>query len=323
MGVDFMSSVRVSVIIPTRNVAENIANIIKAVSKNCIGLDVEYLIIDMNSTDSTIRNALNAIKASKLNGFVLQNGNSTVGSALNTGIYKASGKYISFVFARTLYSDFIPSYYELAEKKGADFVFASSKLSDKEAKALAVGLNNIKGEDLATAIARSIISVEIPAIMLRNDFVQSNRILFSENCRRGYAEQYIYKIALSNPKTAFSEFKLKKDTENQAPIKESNDNKELHILERVDAIREIAELVEARFGNDRELCELFRYEKLPDVIMNCVDTLLKNGVKPSSIKTAMKIKRCDEMLEVSKNAPSSLKKRVFIWKKFPKLYKPQ
>ena len=112
MGVDFMSSVRVSVIIPTRNVAENIANIIKAVSKNCIDLDVEYLIIDMNSTDSTIRNALNAIKANKLNGFVLQNGNSTVGSALNTGIYKASGKYISFVFARTLYSDFIPSYYE-------------------------------------------------------------------------------------------------------------------------------------------------------------------------------------------------------------------
>lgn len=71
-------------------------------------------------------------------------------------------------------------------------------------------MNNIKGEDLATAIARSIISVEIPAIMLRNDFVQSNRILFSENCRRGYAEQYIYKIALSNPKTAFSEFKLKR-----------------------------------------------------------------------------------------------------------------
>ena len=45
MGVDFMSSVRVSAIIPTRNVAENIANIIKAVSKKCIDLDVEYLII--------------------------------------------------------------------------------------------------------------------------------------------------------------------------------------------------------------------------------------------------------------------------------------
>lgn len=323
MGVDFMSSVSVSVIIPTRNVAENIANIIKSVSKNCVGLDVEYLIIDMNSTDSTVRNALNAIKANKLNGFVLQNGSSTVGSALNTGIYKASGKYISFVFARTLYSDFIPSYYELAEKNGADFVFASSKLSDEETKATAVGLNNIKGEDLAIAIARSIISVEIPAIMLRNDFVQENKILFSENCRRGYAEQYVYKIALANPKTAFSEFKLKKDTENQAPIKESNDNKELHILERVDAIREIAEFVESRFGNNRELCGLFRYEKLPDVIMNCVDTLLKNGVKPSSIRTAMKIKRCDEMLEVSKNAPNSLKKRVFIWKNFPKLYKPQ
>lgn len=323
MGVDFMSSVGVSVIIPTRNVAENIANIIKAVSKNCVGLDVEYLIIDMNSTDSTVRNALNTIKANKLNGFVLQNGSSTVGSALNTGIYKASGKYISFVFARTLYSDFIPSYYELAEKNEADFVFASSKLSDEEAKAIAVGLNNIKGEDLAAAIARSIVSVEIPAIMLRNDFVQSNRILFSENCRRGYAEQYIYKIALANPKTAFSEFKLKKDTENQAPIPESNENKELYIFDRVDAMREIAELAEARFRSNTELCELFRHEKLPEVIMCCVDTLLKNGVKSSSIRTAMKIKHCDEMLEVSKNAPSWLKKRIFIWKKFPHLYKPQ
>lgn len=323
MGVDFMSSVGVSVIIPTRNVSENISNIIKAVSKNCVGLDVEYIIIDMNSTDSTVRNALRAIKANGLNGFILQNGSSTVGSALNTGIYKASGKYISFVFARTLYSDFISSYYELAEKSEADFVFASSKLSDEQAKALAVGLTNIKGEDLAIAIARSIISVEIPAIMLRSDFVQSNRILFSEDCHRGYAEQYIYKVALANPKIAFSDFKLKKDIENQAPIKESDNNKELHILERVDAIREIAELAEARFGGNKELCELFRYEKLPEIIMNCVDILLKNGVKPSSIKTAMRIKRCDEMLEVSKNAPSSLKKRIFIWKKFPKLYKPQ
>ena len=54
MGVDFMSSVRVSVIIPTRNVAENIANIIKAVSKNCIGLDVEYLITEKCSISVTL-----------------------------------------------------------------------------------------------------------------------------------------------------------------------------------------------------------------------------------------------------------------------------
>lgn len=318
-----MGNVAVSVIIPTRNISTNIANIIKAVSESCVGIDVEYIIIDMNSTDATVRNALNVIKTNKLNGFVLQNGSSTVGSALNTGIYKASGKYISFVFARTLYSDFIPSYYELAEKNEADFVFASSKLSDEEAKIMTVGLSNINGEDLAIAIARSIVTAEISAIMLRQDFIQSNNILFSEICRRGYAEQYIYKIALANPKTAFSDFKLQKDTKNQAPIPESNENKELHILERIDAIKEIAELVEAKFSENKKLCELFRYEKLPEVIMNCVDVLLKSNVKPSSIKTAMKIKRCDEMLEVSKNTPNRLKKKIFIWKKFPHLYKPQ
>lgn len=318
-----MGNVAVSVIIPTRNISTNIANIIKAVSESCVGIDVEYIIIDMNSTDATVRNALNVIKTNKLNGFVLQNGSSTVGSALNTGIYKASGKYISFVFARTLYSDFIPSYYELAEKNEADFVFASSKLSDEEAKIMTVGLSNINGEDLAIAIARSIVTAEISAIMLRQDFIQSNNILFSEICRRGYAEQYIYKIALANPKTAFSDFKLQKDTKNQAPIPESNENKELHILERIDAIKEIAELIEAKFSENKKLCELFRYEKLPEVIMNCVDVLLKSNVKPSSIKTAMKIKRCDEMLEVSKNTPNRLKKKIFIWKKFPHLYKPQ
>ena len=42
--------------------------------------------------------------------------------------------------------------------------------------------------------------------------------------------------------------------------------------------------------------------------MNCVDTLLKNGVKPSSIRTAMKIKRCDEMLEVSGVGRTKLEK---------------
>lgn len=318
-----MSSVDVSIIIPAKNVSENISNIIKAVSESCKEIDVEYIIIDMNSTDSTVRKALNTIKANKLNGFVLQNGNSTVGSALNTGLYKASGKYISFVFARTLYSNFIPSYYKLAEKNEADFVFGSSRLSDEESKALSVGLSNIKGEDLATAVARSIVTVEIPAVMLRQDFVQSNKILFSESCRRGYAEQFIYKIALANPKTAFSDLKLERDTKNQAPLTESDKNKELHIFERVDAMREIAELVEVKFSKNRELCDFFRYEKLPEVIMDCVDTLLKGGVKPSSIRTAMKIKRCDKMLELSRNAPNKLKKRVFIWKSFPKLYKPQ
>lgn len=318
-----MDNVSVSVIIPTRNVSGNIANIIKAVSESCVDIDVEYIIVDMNSNDSTVKKALNAIKANNLRGFVLQNGNSTVGSALNTGIYKASGKYISFVFARTLYSDFIPNYLELAEKNNADFVFASSKFSEDESKAMMIGLSNIGGADLAIAIAKSIVGVQISAIMLRQDFLQSNRILFSENCRRGYAEQYVYKIALSNPKTVFSDFKLIKDSKNQAPIPEMPETKELHILERVDAMREIAELVEAKFGDNKELCEFFRYEKLPDVILSCIDTLLKNGVKPSAIKTAMKIKRCNELLEVSKNTPNGLKKRIFIWKKFPHLYKPQ
>lgn len=319
----FMDNVSVSVIIPTRNVSENITNIIKAVSESCVNIDVEYIIVDMNSNDSTVKKALNVIQANNLRGCVLQNGNSTVGSALNTGIYKASGKYISFVFARTLYSNFIPNYLELAEKNNADFVFASSRLSENESKAMAVGLLNIGGADLAVVIAKSIVGVQIPAIMLRRDFVQSNRILFSENCRRGYAEQYVYKIVLSNPKTVFSDFKLLKDSKNQAPIPETLENKELHVLERVDAMREIVEIVESKFGDNRELCEFFRYEKLPNVILSCVDALLKSGVKPSAIKTAMKIKRCDEFLEMSKNTPISLKKRIFIWKNFRNLYKPQ
>lgn len=319
-----MDKVSVSVIIPTKNVSENIGKIIKAVSKGCGELAVEYIIVDMNSSDSTAVSALKAISLNGLNGFVLQNGSSTVGSALNTGIYKAAGEYISFVFARTLYSDFIPEYYRLAQENDADFVFASSKLSEEERAAAAEAFSNIGGEALTEAMARSLISVELPAIMLRSDFIRANRILFSESCRRGYAEQYVYKIALSNPKTAFSDFKLEKDTENQAPIKDTDEgNKELHVLERIDAMKETAELAETRFGENKELCDLLRYGKLPEVSMSCIDALLKSGVKPSLIKAAMKVRHSDEALETSRSTPFRLKKRIFIWKRLPRLYRPK
>ena len=98
----------------------------RSVVRQTNGIETEFILVDMGSDDGTPLECVQLIKNERLHGFVVQNGDSDVAAALNTGIQKASGTYISFVFARRLYADFLRGFFETAERTGADFVFGSS-----------------------------------------------------------------------------------------------------------------------------------------------------------------------------------------------------
>lgn len=317
-----MDNMCVSIIIPTRNVASDISNIIKTISLNNKGLNVEYIIIDMNSDDTTVLNSLKAIKSNNLCGTVLQNGNGTVGSALNSAIKKACGEYVTFVFPRTLYSDFIYEYYETAKSKDADFIFASSESSIKDKDIMMMGFSNMSGTDFAVAVIKSFVNINFSAVMFRREFILSKNIMFSETLRKGYAEQYIYKTILAQPKVAFCPKNLVRDLENQSKsIKEKNNDSLFAVFEHIDAMKEILELIKANYSDNTKLCDLFEFEKLPNTVLGCINSLLKSGMKPSTIKAAMRLKNYNELLVTSKSTPKVLRKRIFMWNRFPKLYK--
>ena len=146
-----MANVDISVIIPSKNNKNTTAKIIRCISESTKNLEVEYIVIDMNSTDNSILSALNEIKKHNLRGCVIQSGGGSVSSALNTGIYKSDGKYITFVYPSRLYkSDYIPEYYSTIEGKNADIVFSAPKT-----EVVGAEMGNIDGSELAVGVPLS------------------------------------------------------------------------------------------------------------------------------------------------------------------------
>ena len=184
-----MANVDISVIIPCKDSKKKTAEIIRKISENTAGIETEFIVIDMNSKDNSVLSALNEIKKRNLKGYVIQSGGGTVSSALNTGIYKSNGKYITFVYPSRLYkSDYIPAYYSTIEGKNADIVFSAPKTELVSAE-----MGNIDGSELAIGLVRSVISMDFCAVMIRREYLLGNHIKFYEDCVTGYAEAFVFK----------------------------------------------------------------------------------------------------------------------------------
>ena len=95
-----------SVILPVKNLAKEIGGILRLAAEQTEGLSTELIVVDMASRDKTVWESLRSIKELNIPGAVIQSGDGTVASALNTALSRASGNYVSFVFARRLFRDF-------------------------------------------------------------------------------------------------------------------------------------------------------------------------------------------------------------------------
>ena len=311
-----MANVDISVIIPSKNNKNTTAKIINKISENTKGLEVEYIVIDMNSTDNSVLSALNEIKKHNLRGCVIQSGGGTVSSALNTGIYKSDGKYITFVYPSRLYkSDYISSYYNTIEEKNADLVFSAPKTELVSAE-----MDSIGGSELAVGLVRSVISMDICAVMIRREYLLENHIKFYEDCTTGYAEAFVFNALIFEPKIAYSDIKLERDRMD-IPQKDELSPKN-SVFSRIDAMLKVYETVQLSKKGDTSLNNAFEYNKMPSVVMSCVDTLLKDGFPYSAIKNSLKLKGYDKLLKFSRHTPPKLRIRILKWRFMPKLYKP-
>ncbi len=311
-----MANVDISVIIPSKNNKNTTAKIINKISENTKGLEVEYIVIDMNSTDNSVLSALNEIKKHNLRGCVIQSGGGTVSSALNTGIYKSDGKYITFVYPSRLYkSDYISSYYNTIEEKNADLVFSAPKTELVSAE-----MDSIGGSELAVGLVRSVISMDFCAVMIRREYLLENHIKFYEDCTTGYAEAFVFNALIFEPKIAYSDIKLERDRMD-IPQKDELSPKN-SVFSRIDAMLKVYETLQLSKKGDTSLNNAFEYNKMPSVVMSCVDTLLKDGFPYSAIKNSLKLKGYDKLLKFSRHTPPKLRIRILKWRFMPKLYKP-
>ncbi len=94
--------VEVSVVMPTYNSEEHIGEAIKSVLNQTFS-DWELIIVNDDSTDSTLKIAKEFEKKDKKIRVISHRKNKGRAAALNTGINKAKGKYISFLDADDIY----------------------------------------------------------------------------------------------------------------------------------------------------------------------------------------------------------------------------
>lgn len=318
-----MQLTELSIIIPVRNIEQEISGILRSVAAQATGIEVEFIVVDMGSLDQTVLEAVQLIKELKLRGFVIQNGDGTVAAALNTGIKKSSGSYITFVFARRLYRDFIRGYLDTAAHTSADFVFGSvsedhSHVSERRLSKKV--FRQETGTQYIKNILKNNIHIDISAILLRRKFIIDKQIYFFDSCSHGYSEEFVFRCLLAANVIAQSPTVMRRDN-----IYELKRGKQKpvgrNIFQHTDAMLRIADIIRTNYQAETELVQLFEREKLPLTVMNGVDVMLKEGMGYNSIRGYLRVSGYGKFLVTGRQTDKALKRRVAVWNTIPWMYK--
>lgn len=304
-----MSNVDISVIIPSKNNKSKTAGIIKKISDEIKGISVEFVVIDMDSSDGGVLETLDLMKKKRLFGCVIQSGSGSVSSALNTGLYRCSGKYVSFIYPTRLYKNYISEFFDTAEKSKADFVFSSPVSSGENKNSVP---ESLFGADLAADILQSKIKADFAAVLIRREFMIENRIKFCEECNFGYAESFLLNLLMYNPECEYVNINLERDYDNEV-VKEENAPLAKNGFERLDAMLQVYDTAKKRQGNNKRLIEIIEYNKLPSLVISCIDMLIKEGFSSSSIKKLLRSKHYDDYIKSSNDTPYLLRRKIFVW----------
>ena len=317
-----MQFTELSIIIPVRNIEQEISGILRSVAAQTAGREAELIVVDMGSNDQTVLEAVQLIKELKLRGFVIQNGDGTVSAALNTGIQKSGGDYITFIFARRLYRDFLAGYLDTALRTSADFVFGSISEEEShsaERRLVSKAIRQESGAFYVKYILKGTLHIDISAILIKRKFIMEKQIRFFDQCGHGYAEEFVFRCLLAAECVAQSATIIKRDMIyelKRCKLKPAGKN----IFQHSDAMLRIFDIIKTGYRDDTELIALFEYEKLPLTVMNGVDVMLKEGVGYNAIRGYLRVAGYDKILHIGRQTDRALKHRIRVWQVIPWMY---
>nr|WP_156990181.1 glycosyltransferase [Caproicibacter fermentans] len=320
-----VKATELSLILPVKNVEEEIVGVLDFIQKQTESVSSELIVVDMGSTDRTVLQAVRRMKDMGLHGYVIQNGNSTASAALNTGIQKADGSYVSFVFARRLYENFISVYLETAKRTKADFVFGctgreEARAAERRSLSSAI-LHRGGGQYLKNWVLHGS-AIDISAVLIRRGFLLDRQIEFEESCRYGYSEEFIARCLLLSDSVVQAPVVLKRNE-----ISELKRGKQkpagTDIFQRVESVLRVADAVRTNCPGDTELLRLIERVRAPQAVMNAVDVLLREGNDIRSVRGCLQAFGYNHLLTVDRRMDPGLRKSILLWRFSPGLYRPK
>tara|TARA_X000000950_G_scaffold166285_1_gene203139 strand:- start:1134 stop:1847 length:714 start_codon:yes stop_codon:yes gene_type:complete len=157
-----------SIIIPARNEADNLEDILKYFKDGLKHIDFEVILVNDFSTDETLEKSQNLFKPYE-NFKVINNNIEGLGGAINLGIKESKGKKISIMMA-DLSDDIndLIKYNEIMNKKNLDAVLGSRFLKGSQ----------VKGYPLKKLILNRVFNLFVSLIFLNryNDYTNAFKI---------------------------------------------------------------------------------------------------------------------------------------------------
>lgn len=319
-----MQAASLSILAPVRNIENEITGILQFAAEQTKGLETEFIVVDMGSSDRTVLQAVWLMKELGLHGFVVQNGASLVPEALNTAIQKSSGEYLSFLFARRLYSGFAKPLLESARRSQADLVFGCTgkdEVHAAERRTVSSAIRQPDGAWVAREMLRRGTVPDLAAILVRREFLIENGLLFTESSIYGYAEEFLFRCLFSASSVLQVPTLLVRDETfelgrgRQGQIGWS-------IFQRAQAALRVREAARSSLPEDTELLRLLEKDKIPRTVMNCVDIAMREGKTFLQVRRYLSESGYDRLLMTDGRTEKNLRHRVFLWKTAPWLYRP-
>ena len=314
----------VSIIFPVKNLGQKLSEMIPYISSQITSFSSELIIVDMGSSDATVATALRLLRQEGLTGCVIQNGEVTPAEALNSGIHKAKGKYISFLFARRLYSGVLSEYYHTAEHTDADLVFGSMTEAESrtaERQSMSRVVKKKQGVDYMKACLEGKLYLDIAALLLRRQFLLENQIWFVQECRYGYAEEFLYRCLMRGKEIVPSPVMLKRERglelTGPSPVPVGKE-----IFQETEAMLRVQDILWCEHSQENDLMELLTCQRIPAAVMHGIDVLLRNGYSHSMVRAEMKKLSYEKLLKIGRYTSADLKKKIRHWKSFWHHYFP-
>ncbi|MCH3972114.1 MAG: glycosyltransferase family 2 protein [Oscillospiraceae bacterium] len=317
-----MSEVSLSLILPVHNEERKIAKTLQYLFSKAADLPkTEWIIVDTGSTDNTVLEAVQALHAAHQQGCVMQNGNSTIAAGLNTGLAHVHGVYVSFLFPQKLYQNCPAEYCRDAQRTHADLIFGCKTEESSRHAAKRLPGTGPKQSEYTLHVLKGELQLDLSAVVVRFHFLSENNICFSENCRFGYAEEFLLRCLLLANSVYQSPLLLQRDTGHELPAKDVICG--AAVLQRIDALIRVADILHSSKSSSPELISFYQEEYIPKTILSCIDRLLQEGYHHNVIKLYLRRGGYDKMLLIGSHTDPALRGKIFQWKTLSLFYKPQ
>ncbi len=303
-----------SVVMTANNIEGQVASLMKSVKLPCS--QVEYIFVDRSSDDRTLFEASRIMGSLGVKSITIQNGFGPAATAFNTGLFRASGRYVSFVTPRVYNEQVVGLTRTALEKEtGYDLVVPvhPAQLEQPQEVTGQQALERLVGRNGVPPFGSALFSRE---------FLRRKELSLTDNPQMaGLGLELTIKalaqagVVLLVPMRA-GEIGIRKETV-------IRNRMEFSCFMRIDAVLRAIDEVRHMSGIRPAIVEkLLRYY-IPQKLLECIDELLESGLSYSAIAGYIHTQDYTRFMTRQNIGEPALRKKLLLWRRMPWLYARQ